>query len=70
MPGPRLQGTQRHTWHWLRDSAPAGIRVPLDELEGIMPRVEKDEPPECHDLLATEYDTWSTMDHLKRTQWL
>lgn len=45
---------------WLRDGAPAGIRVPLDELEGIMPKVtNKDgEETDCPDLLSTEYDTF------------
>jgi len=64
---------------WIRDGAPAGIRVPLDELEGIMPKVDDDVETDCPDLLTTEYDTFvnhgsleggcGSHGHLRRPHW-
>jgi len=44
---------------WFRDGAPAGVKVPLDELEGIMPKVQEDDIPEDPESLSTDYGTFT-----------
>ena len=44
--------------NWFRDGAPAGIKIPFDELKGIMPDVTECNIAENPDDLGTDYDSF------------
>jgi len=50
---------------WFRDGAPADIRVPMDELEGVMPHVRKDETPDDPASLETDYEAFTNHGDLE-----
>ena len=53
---------------WFRDGAPAGITVPLDQLEGIMPMVSEQEPQDDPADLSTDYEYFTNHGNLDEDQ--
>ena len=51
--------------NWFRDGAPAGIKIPFDELKGIMPDVTDSAIADDPDDLGTDYDTFTNHGDLE-----